>query len=129
MAQSPAGKFKLELTPLPTRVSRLAVTRLNGLRDYDGMTIQEHVRRAVDEYLDRTEAKYARRSSASPAVASASGVGQSAAQSAPSVTPLMVPVDDADQRKLADETVNAVTKPASPKPSPKRSLYANVKAG
>jgi predicted DNA-binding protein len=88
MAHTPAGKFKLELHPLPTRVSKLAIARLNALRDHDGMTIQEHVRRAVDDYLDRVETKYARQSQKALAVAPGEDLQSSPAADETPLTPV-----------------------------------------
>ena len=45
------------LRPLPIRVTQLQFTRLQALRDYDDLAVQEHIRRAIDEYLKRVEPK------------------------------------------------------------------------
>ena len=45
------------LRPLPIRVTQLQFTRLQALRDYDDLAVQEHIRRAIDEYLRRVEPK------------------------------------------------------------------------
>jgi hypothetical protein len=43
------------LRPLPTRVTPLQYERLTAARDRDGLSIQEHVRRALDTYLAEIE--------------------------------------------------------------------------
>src|SRR5262245_61903809 len=40
-----------ELRPLPLRVAHAQYDRLNAARDRSGISIQEHVRRAIDLYL------------------------------------------------------------------------------
>lgn len=40
-----------DLHPLPMRVSRLQIERLRDLRAKDGLSVQEHVRRSIDQYL------------------------------------------------------------------------------
>ena len=45
------------LRPLPIRVTQLQFTRLQALRDYDDLAVQEHIRRALDDYLDKIETK------------------------------------------------------------------------
>ena len=49
-ATSPAAKSQ-ELKPLPTRVTKQQYAQLVKLRETTGMSIQEHVRRALDYYL------------------------------------------------------------------------------
>lgn len=44
-----------ELRPLPMRISQNSYSRLEKLRDLDDLTIQEHVRRAIDYYLEHAE--------------------------------------------------------------------------
>jgi hypothetical protein len=41
-----------DLHPLPMRVSRLQIERLRELRAKDGLSVQEHVRRSIDQYLE-----------------------------------------------------------------------------
>lgn len=58
MSTTPAGAPKYqrnELRPLPTRISQHSYERLERIRNIDDLTIQEHVRRAVDYYLDHLE--------------------------------------------------------------------------
>lgn len=43
------------LRPLPTRITPHAFLRLQEQRARDGLSVQEHVRRAIDEYLDRLD--------------------------------------------------------------------------
>ena len=45
------------LIPLPMRVSALQKARLALARERTGMAVQEHVRRAIDLYLDVIEAE------------------------------------------------------------------------
>lgn len=47
-----------ELRPLPMRVTQVQFERLQRLRKVDGLAIQEHVRRSIDDYLERKEARY-----------------------------------------------------------------------
>ena len=46
---------KSTLTPLPMRITALQRERLVAARERDGTSIQEHVRRALDMYLDAIE--------------------------------------------------------------------------
>ena len=48
------------LRPLPMRITELQWQRLNGARSRDAISIQEHVRRALDEYLARHEDRHLR---------------------------------------------------------------------
>lgn len=43
------------LVPMAVRVTKLQSQRLGALRNADGMSAQEHIRRALDEYIDRKE--------------------------------------------------------------------------
>lgn len=43
------------LRPLPMRISQRSYDRLDALRAIDDQSIQEHVRRALDYYLDHVE--------------------------------------------------------------------------
>jgi hypothetical protein len=65
MPGRPIARKDVKLKPLPLRLSTTQFERLVGLRARDGMAIQEHVRRAVDMYLDAQDKKAQR--SASPA--------------------------------------------------------------
>lgn len=42
------------------RITQLQFDRLVGARERDGMAVQEHVRRALDLYLDKVEREAAR---------------------------------------------------------------------
>jgi len=44
-----------DMTPLPMRVAKVQVVRLDEARTRTGISIQEHVRRAIDMYLDVIE--------------------------------------------------------------------------
>lgn len=46
---------KNEMRPLPMRITQLQFDRLVEARGRDGMAVQEHVRRALDLYLDKVE--------------------------------------------------------------------------
>jgi hypothetical protein len=46
-----------DMTPLPMRVAKTQIVRLDEARTRTGISIQEHVRRAIDMYLDSIEAK------------------------------------------------------------------------
>lgn len=48
------------MRPFPIRVTQYQYARLHALRDRDDLAVQEHVRRAIDEYLDRIESLYIR---------------------------------------------------------------------
>jgi len=50
---------RTELRPLPMRITQMQYDRLQRARDRDGLSIQEHVRRGLDIYLDGIEAKTA----------------------------------------------------------------------
>jgi len=52
---------KSELRPLPMRISQLQFERLQSARGRDGLSVQEHVRRALDHYLAKIEREDARR--------------------------------------------------------------------
>ena len=51
----PINRKQSPLRPLPMRITDLQWERLQALRAYDAISIQEHVRRALDEYLDAVE--------------------------------------------------------------------------
>jgi hypothetical protein len=52
----PAGRKAQEaLRPLPMRISERSYQRLEALRAADDLTIQEHVRRGIDYYLEHAE--------------------------------------------------------------------------
>jgi len=46
------GLMNMALRTLPTRVTTVQYARLTEARAKDGLSIQEHVRRALDFYLD-----------------------------------------------------------------------------
>jgi hypothetical protein len=46
------------LRPLPIRVTQYQFVKLHALRAHDDLAVQEHVRRAIDGYLDVMLAKY-----------------------------------------------------------------------
>lgn len=46
---------KSELRPLPMRITQLQFERLHAARSRDGLSVQEHVRRALDHYLGKVE--------------------------------------------------------------------------
>jgi uncharacterized membrane protein YccC len=48
------------LTSLPMRITQLQRTRLEQAREHDHIAIQEHVRRALDQYLDGLERRRAK---------------------------------------------------------------------
>jgi hypothetical protein len=56
---TPANALDLRraLTPLPMRVAELQKHRLAQVRSRTGISVQEHVRRAIDLYLDVVEAE------------------------------------------------------------------------
>lgn len=51
------------LRPLPMRITPMQFDRLQAARDYDGISVQEHVRRALDFYLNALEISVLRSSS------------------------------------------------------------------
>jgi hypothetical protein len=53
-----ATTYKSELMPLPMRVTRLHIERLREARNRDGLSVQEHVRRALDIYLNKIEREF-----------------------------------------------------------------------
>ena len=54
--KKPAGRIAQEaLRPLPVRISERSYQRLVALREADDLTIQEHVRRGIDYYLEHAE--------------------------------------------------------------------------
>lgn len=55
MNSVPAGRPRRELRPLPMRISQMSYERLEALRALDDLTVQEHVRRAIDYYLEHAE--------------------------------------------------------------------------
>jgi hypothetical protein len=50
-----AATFRRELVPLPLRVDQGQRDRLIATRDRTGISVQEHIRRAIDLYLAVTE--------------------------------------------------------------------------
>ena len=58
--------FKSELRPLPMRITQLQFERLHAARARDGLSVQEHVRRALDQYLQKLEREAQRTTAQSP---------------------------------------------------------------
>ena len=56
----PINRKETRLKPLPLRITPRQFERLVALRARDSLAIQEHVRRAIDIYLDNQERKIAR---------------------------------------------------------------------
>jgi len=54
VAQSPTS-YRRQLKPLPLRVAESQHDRLALIRDRTGISVQEHIRRAIDLYLAVTE--------------------------------------------------------------------------
>jgi hypothetical protein len=50
-----AATYRRELVPLPLRVAKSQQIRLCATRDRTGISVQEHIRRAIDLYLAVTE--------------------------------------------------------------------------
>jgi hypothetical protein len=50
-----ATSYRRELIPLPLRIAESQKTRLSSIRDRTGISVQEHIRRAIDLYLAVTE--------------------------------------------------------------------------
>lgn len=69
---------KNEMRPLPMRITQLQFDRLDAARLRDGMAMQEHVRRALDLYLDKIE-----RVAAQPAPPALSGRAEQLPNDAP----------------------------------------------
>jgi len=61
MSVNRATTFKSELTPLPMRVTQLQAERLREARNRDGLSVQEHVRRSLDIYLNKIEREYSQK--------------------------------------------------------------------
>lgn len=59
----PDVRKEVPLRPLPMRITPLQFDRLQAARDYDGISVQEHVRRALDFYLNALEISVLRTSS------------------------------------------------------------------
>jgi len=51
----PGPRPQDHLRPLPMRVSQRSYDRLNAVRSIDGNSVQEHIRRGIDYYLDHVE--------------------------------------------------------------------------
>lgn len=49
------NQYRSDLRPLPMRVTPQQYDRLRGARDRDGLSVAEHVRRALDFYLAKIE--------------------------------------------------------------------------
>lgn len=66
----PINRKEVRLRPLPLRITPLQFSRLTEARARDSLAIQEHVRRAIDVYLDLVEKRASRdaerREAASP---------------------------------------------------------------
>lgn len=73
MAARPIARKDVKLKPLPLRLSTTQFERLVSLRARDGMAIQEHVRRAVDVYLDQQDKRQARATPPADAVIHGAG--------------------------------------------------------
>lgn len=52
---APSSQYRSDLRPLPMRVTPQQYDRLRSARDRDGLSVAEHVRRALDFYLARIE--------------------------------------------------------------------------
>lgn len=52
----PQNIYRSDMLPLSVRVSRQQHNKLKARRQVDGITVQEHVRRAIDHYLATMEA-------------------------------------------------------------------------
>ena len=52
-------KHTAPLVSLPMRITQMQRARLEAARDHDHIAIQEHVRRALDKYLDAVEKRRA----------------------------------------------------------------------
>jgi len=52
----PINRKEVRLRPLPLRVTPRQFECLVALRSHDSLSIQEHVRRAIDAYLANTQA-------------------------------------------------------------------------
>lgn len=52
----PMNIYRSDMLPLSVRVSRQQHNKLKGRRALDGITVQEHVRRAIDHYLATIDA-------------------------------------------------------------------------
>ena len=52
--------YKSELRPLPMRITQLQFERLKEARTRDGLSVQEHVRRSLDQYLAKIEREASR---------------------------------------------------------------------
>lgn len=73
---------KVALRPLPMRITPIQYSRLQDARIRDGRTIQEHIRKALDLYLDGLD----------KALARANGVATTPASSAAGAVPKVLPV-------------------------------------
>jgi hypothetical protein len=56
----PVTRKEVRLRPLPLRITPRQFERLAEARTRDALAIQEHVRRAIDVYLDLIEKRYDR---------------------------------------------------------------------
>lgn len=52
-----AVTVRSSLRPLPMRITQLQFDRLHAARERDGLSVQEHVRRALDLYLSIADGK------------------------------------------------------------------------
>jgi len=50
-----AAAYRRELVPMPLRIAQSQQLRLIATRDRSGISVQEHIRRAIDLYLAVTE--------------------------------------------------------------------------
>jgi hypothetical protein len=85
---------KHELRPLPTRITQLQYERLQGARDRDGLSIQEHIRRALDLYLAKIEKQIPAQppADAQPEGGFSAVLGGAAPLSPPDLPPMPPPV-------------------------------------
>lgn len=75
--------LKVALRPLPMRITPIQYTRLQNARIADGRTIQEHIRKALDLYLDGLDRATARANGATAVPAAASPIPMPAQVPAP----------------------------------------------
>jgi hypothetical protein len=63
----PVNRKSAPLRPLPMRITPNQFARLQAQRDYDAIAVQEHVRRALDLYLDLMDKRRAKENPPTPA--------------------------------------------------------------
>lgn len=100
-----------DLKPLAMRITQLQFDRLAAIRAVDGIPMQEHVRRSIDEYVVRLEAQALYKAPPKPASNAAPKTTPSSAKAKPQPRVGGMPVAAAPARSRAKTPAVAAMPP------------------